>query len=230
MCGASSGSAMGSWIPGVDEPRALAHGGTQAQAIILGEDKGLEMVQDDGLERGLQLGQGGGVQEQAQSSQASRKTRDGGWAAAEGACDLAVGATGDETGSDWSEELGTLEVVARSEALSGDGPAAGQAAEAWNPAEGIAASAVGAAAHGAIAAARPMVRAVWPGAVWGSEAVRTTALDRPAGGEHGSGAMAIPVPGPDPRLTSVPLDLCPHPYVHCLHAATSSAPRCTRPS
>jgi hypothetical protein len=89
-------------VEGVDEPRTLPDRRTDPDPVVLGEGKGLEVVEDDRLVEWLHLAHGRGLQQQGRSAQPSRQPRHGRGRTAQGPGDLPVGAARHETGGDGS--------------------------------------------------------------------------------------------------------------------------------
>ena len=117
----ASGSTVGRWLDAVDEPRFLTDSGGDSEAIVLGVDEGLEVVEDDRFGDVLDVLEGEGVEQQGVASEARGEAGDGRGGAAQAAGELAVGGAGDETRGDGDELLRAFEVVRAGEALAGEG-------------------------------------------------------------------------------------------------------------
>ena len=113
-----------------DEPRSLSDGGGQSEGLLLTDDEGLQMIEDDRLVDGREVLESQGLEQQGVAAEASGEPGHGRGRTAEGAGDLAVGRAGVERGGDGGEQLRSLEVVGRGERGLGESRAAAQAAEA----------------------------------------------------------------------------------------------------
>ncbi len=142
------------------------------------------MIEDYRLEA-AQVPQGRCLEQKSMATEPCGQPGHGGSGTAEGACDLAMGAAGDEAGGDGGEQLGALEVVGRREALARKTSAAGRTAKPRDAAVGIASAAVGAIVRAAIASPEGVIGAFFPGTVRRAKSGRAFVLYGCTGSQHG---------------------------------------------
>jgi hypothetical protein len=127
---------VGGGIDAVGEPRPLPDGRRDPEPILLGEDEGLEVVEDDRLVERSESPECEGLQEQCVASDTGSETCDGGRGAAHGPGYLSMGASRDESCGDGQQQFGSFQVVGAGEALQREAASAGGTTVTWDAATG----------------------------------------------------------------------------------------------